>query len=310
MDYTVLVIDDDEPIHFMVKSLLGSEFKLKHARNSQEAIDILSTTKINLILSDIHMPGLTGLELLKSIRADKEKSKIPVLIMTNLPTVEKEQEAMNLGAADFIRKELFNSDSGKILELVRMKIVTNVQVKDLSSTLAESKNKLVMTLMETALSGDFEDTVEVLCSELQAILHSQMIGFWIANEDKTDLITGIGEKIPHVAYLENVAEEEAFQYLKNHRTPYFNNHIYNEGQAFFRDFSSSNGLSSEIGIPVFSINEQGLIQKGMMIPEESKLFGFMVIKRSTLYSMTEFELISKLVVQSGSVLWRLYKTKL
>ena len=98
--------------------------------------------------------------------------------------------------------------------------------------------------------------------------------------------------------------------LKNERNPYLNNHIYKDGHAFFREQSSELNLSAEIGIPVFSINEQGLIQKGMMIPEESKLFGFMIIKRSSLFSNKEFDLISKLVVQSGSVLWRLYKNRL
>ena len=128
MTYTILVIDDDEPIHIMAKSLLGKEFSLLHARNSQEAINILSESAVNLILSDIHMPGISGLELLESIRDDENKSKIPVLIMTNLPTIEKEQKAMDLGAADFIKKERFNFDREGMLNLVRMKIVTDIQI--------------------------------------------------------------------------------------------------------------------------------------------------------------------------------------
>ena len=111
MSHTILVIDDDEPIYIMAKNLLGKEFKLVNARDSQEAINILSVTPVNLILSDIHMPGLSGLELLESIRDDKEKSRIPVLIMTNLPTVEKERMALDLGAGDFIKKEIFNDDN-------------------------------------------------------------------------------------------------------------------------------------------------------------------------------------------------------
>ncbi|HCI71254.1 MAG TPA: response regulator, partial [Balneola sp.] len=155
MSHTILVIDDDEPIHIMAKSLLGKEFQLVNARDSQEAINILSETPVNLILSDIHMPGLSGLELLESIRDDEEKSKIPVLIMTNLPTVEKEQKALDLGAVDFIKKERFNTDREGVLELVRMKILTDVNIKGLDEDLEKSKNVLVMKLMESAIKGSF-----------------------------------------------------------------------------------------------------------------------------------------------------------
>ena len=180
MDYTILVIDDDEAIHYIAKGLLGKEYKLEHAKDAQHAINILAHKKINLILSDIHMPGLSGLELLKSLRADvKVRNNIPVLIMTNLPTVDKEQNALELGASDFIKKELFNNDPLQILELIRMKLVTHVDFDQLGGGLEESKNKLVMSLMDTALLGKFEETVDVLCSELLAVLDANMVGVWL-----------------------------------------------------------------------------------------------------------------------------------
>lgn len=139
MKYKVLVIDDDEPIHFMIKNLLKDEFAVMNANNVQEAIDILTEETINLILSDIHMPGISGLEFLESIRLDEKKKKIPVLIMTNLPTVEKEQKAYDLGAADFIKKELLNNNKEKVREIIRMKIVTDIRISDLDEGLIKRK---------------------------------------------------------------------------------------------------------------------------------------------------------------------------
>ncbi|MFD2532300.1 PleD family two-component system response regulator [Gracilimonas halophila] len=49
MNYKVLVIDDDEPIHYMIKNLLKNEFSVLNASNVQEAIDILSEKNVNLI---------------------------------------------------------------------------------------------------------------------------------------------------------------------------------------------------------------------------------------------------------------------
>lgn len=307
MKYTVLVIDDDEPIHFMAKNLLGTEFSLVHAKNAQEAIDVLSNTKINLILSDIHMPGLTGLELLESLRQDSEKKKIPILIMTNLPTVEKEKKALDLGAADFIKKELFTSNKEKILEMVRMKLVTDIDISDLEEDLADNKNKLVMRLMESALGGSFEDTVDVLCSELLAILDSDFLGFWIVQNDESKLMHFYGENKPNDDLIGSINDESSFQHLKNTQDPYLCNHIYNDELGFFTEFSKNEKLSAEIAVPLFSINEKSLLMNNLKVPEASSLFGVIVIKRSVLFSSNEFLLISRLITQTGSILWRLFK---
>lgn len=307
MNYTVLVIDDDEPIHLMTKGLLGNEFELEHARNAQEAIDILSNTRINLILSDIHMPGLSGLELLESLREDSEKKLIPILVMTNLPTIEKERKALDLGASDFIKKELFTQDSERILEVIRMKLVTNVEVSDLEEDLVKSKDTLVMKLMESALMGSFEETVDVLSTEIKSILNSDFIGFWIVNEGGSNLIKLSGDKVPDAEELGSINTERSFQHLIDTKEPYFINHIYSEDLGFFMDFSKDSRLSAEISIPLFSVNERSLLMNNMKVPEASKLFAAIVIKRSVLFSTSEFELISRLITQTGSILWRLYK---
>lgn len=101
-NYTILVVDDDKASHIIVKNLIGKKYELVHVKEPQQAINILSEKRIDLILCDIHMPGMTGLEFLEAIKKDIDKKDIPILLMTSLPTVEKEQKAMDLGAKDFI----------------------------------------------------------------------------------------------------------------------------------------------------------------------------------------------------------------
>jgi len=307
MSHTILVIDDDEPIHIMAKSLLGKEFQLVNARDSQEAINILSETPVNLILSDIHMPGLSGLELLESIRDDEEKSKIPVLIMTNLPTVEKEQKALDLGAVDFIKKERFNTDREGVLELVRMKILTDVNIKGLDEDLEKSKNVLVMKLMESAIKGSFSDTVETFCSYLSDILKSDLLSFFIIdNEIPSPLIIKANEK-PSEEELNSFKQSNSFEHLSSKKEAYLSNHIYNEELGCFLDFSTKNEIPAEIGVPLFSANEKAMLMNNLNVPTESKLFGLLIVKRSKLFSSKEFELISRLVTQTGAILLRLYQ---
>jgi len=308
MKYKILVIDDDEPIHYLVKSLIGKEYALYHARNAQEAIDILAESRINLILSDIHMPGLSGLQLLKSLRADKDKKNIPILIMTSLPTVEKEQKAFELGAADFIKKDLFNTDKQRIVDLIRMKLVTNVVIDELNHSLEDSKNKLVMSLMDSALLGLFNETVDVLCSELMVLLDAEFVGMWVFGDSNSKLVSQKGGFNLDSVLQNQFMKETGFKKLKDNKSPFFSNHIYEEEYSFYKQESVKANLPAEVVIPIFSINEQGLLSSELKVPETSNLFGAILIKRTGLFSRMEFDLTSKLVIQAGSILWRLYRS--
>ena len=307
MNYKVLVIDDDEPIHFMVKSLLKKEFTVLNAHDVQEAIDILSETHVNLILSDIHMPGISGLEFLESIRLDEKKKRIPVLIMTNLPTVEKEQKAYDLGAADFIKKELLNNDKEKVLEIIRMKIVTDVRVEGLDEDQSKKKDRLVMKLMETAITGSFPKTVETLCEGLNEIVSTKFTGFWMVDGDQTNALhlKAVNAKEPESA--NDLSKEKTFEHLKESKEPYLSNHVFKEDVGFFVDYSREEGLAAEIGVPLFAVSERDLLMNNMNIPSDADMFGVLILKRSVLFSSTEFELVSRLIKQSGSILYRLYK---
>jgi len=307
MNYKVLVIDDDEPIHFMIKNLLKDEFSVLNARNVQEAIDILSEKNVNLILSDIHMPGISGLEFLESIRLDEKKKKIPVLIMTNLPTVEKEKKAYDLGAADFIKKELLNNDKESVLEIIRMKIVTDIRISGLDDDLSKKKDRLVMQLMETAISGSFPKTVETLCGGLTDIVDTKYSGFWMMKEGQANLLYTNAEDSSNPFNSANILAEKGFKNLLEQKEAYLSNHVFNKELGFFIEFSKKEGLAAEIGVPLFAISERELLMNNMKVPEDAPMFGLLIIKRSILFSSTEFELISRLIKQTGSILYRLYK---
>ncbi len=307
MSYTILVIDDDEPIHFMTKSMLGKEFILKHARDAQEAINILSEGSVNLILSDIHMPGLSGLEFLESVRLDKEKNQIPILIMTNLPTIEKEKKAFDLGAADFIKKERFNNDREAVIDIIRMKLVTDIHVTGLEDDIVKKKDQLVMKLMEKAIKGSFEDTIQVLISELNSIIETDLIGLWVVEGSEPKNVVFSGNELPADSSLDSFDTSQTYQFLKNEGEPFLSNHVFNEEFGSFLDFSKLNGMPAEIGIPLHSVNERTLLMNNMQIPDDAEMFSVLVLKRKVLFSSKEFELVSRLVTQAGSILWRLYK---
>lgn len=102
--YSILAVDD-EPFNLdlIEAAFLDYEnIEITNASNGQEALNYLSSMVFDVVLLDISMPGMDGLEVLKQIRQNKALEKLPVLMVT--ANTEKEQESITSGASDFISK--------------------------------------------------------------------------------------------------------------------------------------------------------------------------------------------------------------
>ncbi len=99
----VYVIDDDEAMRDSLQFLLDSAgFDVKLFENAQEFLDALPSLAFGCVVSDVRMPGIDGIELLKRLRASH--GGFPVVIMTGHGDVPLAVESMKLGAVDFLEK--------------------------------------------------------------------------------------------------------------------------------------------------------------------------------------------------------------
>lgn len=99
----VYVIDDDEAVRDSLDFLLGSAgFQVAPFESAHHFLDKLSGIDFGCVVSDIRMPGIDGIELLKRLKANH--SVLPVVIMTGHGDVPLAVEAMKLGAVDFLEK--------------------------------------------------------------------------------------------------------------------------------------------------------------------------------------------------------------
>jgi two-component system, LuxR family, response regulator FixJ len=99
----VYVIDDDEAVRDSLQFLLDSaDFEVSLFDSAQTFLDQLSTVQIGCVVSDIRMPGVDGIELLRRIKASR--AALPVIIMTGHGDIPLAVEAMKLGAVDFLEK--------------------------------------------------------------------------------------------------------------------------------------------------------------------------------------------------------------
>jgi len=131
---TILIVDDEKNYHLPLTTLFkGEGYETLSAYSGLEAWDILTERDVDLVLSDMTMPGGGGLELLTRIKS--VKAEIPVIMLTAFGTVELAVEAMKLGAFDYLTKPCPNEEVlrtvAKALEVGRL----GRQVKELNSAL-------------------------------------------------------------------------------------------------------------------------------------------------------------------------------
>jgi len=98
----VLVVDDEKPLReFVRRNLEARHYQVVTASNGLEALAIFNTTKVDLVILDMMMPHLDGLETTRRIR---ELSETPIIILTALGEESDKVRAFDLGADDYLTK--------------------------------------------------------------------------------------------------------------------------------------------------------------------------------------------------------------
>jgi len=123
MGKTVLIVDDSNTMRKIVSRSLrqaGINFdQILEAGDGQEALDVLAANKVDVVLSDINMPNMTGLEFLKAKSEDDAIKNIPVIMISTETGADIIDEAKSLGAKGAIKKpftpDLINETLGPLL---------------------------------------------------------------------------------------------------------------------------------------------------------------------------------------------------
>ena len=109
----ILVAEDEEGIRESLGLVLG-DYDVTFAADGQEALDHLAQTRFDLVLLDIKMPKVDGLEIMRYLK--RQPNAPAVLILTAYQSVEMAKEAVKLGAVDYLPKPF---DRDHILEAIR-----------------------------------------------------------------------------------------------------------------------------------------------------------------------------------------------
>lgn len=122
MAYNILIVDDSPIMRQVIKKTVrvsGADIGVVYeANNGQEGLEQASSNWIDLILTDINMPVMNGVEFIRQLKANEELSSIPVMVISTEGRDEIVQEAMELGAVDYITKPFRPEEIGE--DIVRI----------------------------------------------------------------------------------------------------------------------------------------------------------------------------------------------
>jgi FixJ family two-component response regulator len=166
----ILVVDDEDGIReLLVSELSRLGYKTIFAVNGEDALFKLSTEKVQVIITDMKMPKLGGIDLLKFVKSKSPESE--TIIITGHATVEDALSAMKNGAYDFVQKP-FNID--ELVALVEKAMEKN-ELKVMVA-LYESSNAIFSSL-------DLEELFPIMISLLRGVTNSHDVSVFLLDND-------------------------------------------------------------------------------------------------------------------------------
>lgn len=211
----VLVVDDEPTNLKVMQTVLADDCRLSFAKSGQVALEVVHKYPPNLILLDVMMPGMSGIEVCRALKADAKTQHIPVIFVTALNEDDDEYNGFSVGAVDYITKPITPA-------LVRARVRTH-----LSLVQAEQLKKAHVDLVQRlGAAAEYKDT-DTGEHIIRMSLYSKRLALaYGINEEYAELIRqaapmhDIGKiGIPDAILLKpGRLSEEEFELMREHTT--------------------------------------------------------------------------------------------
>lgn len=107
MDKVILVVDDSATVRkFVAASLNMKGFRVITAGDGIEALELMPSEKIDLIITDLNMPDMDGYEFIRTLRESPQYQDIPIIVLSSMTDLKNKDLAMESGALAFLEKPL------------------------------------------------------------------------------------------------------------------------------------------------------------------------------------------------------------
>ncbi|WP_271253070.1 hybrid sensor histidine kinase/response regulator [Pseudanabaena sp. Chao 1811] len=212
-----ILVVDDEPNNFDVIETFLSEqdYQLYYASNGDSALGILETVQPDLILLDVMMPGIDGIEVCRRIKAMPQWENVPIIMVTALTSKEDLARCLNAGADDFIGKPVNSSElRARVHSMMRIKqqydnikSLSNLQTQTidlLQNSLQELSGNLASSLpheLNTPLNG-IVGSIGILLEDYEIMPPEEIKEFLLLAQESATRLERLTRKFLTYVYLE------------------------------------------------------------------------------------------------------------
>ena len=214
---TILIIEDEAKMRRLLELNLGDDgFKTLSAGDAETGLKLLASEPVHLVLTDLKLPGISGLEFLQT--AKQQNPALPIVVMTAFGSVETAVEAMKAGASDYVLKPFSLAE----MRMVVHKELDNSRLREENRSLREALGQKYSHPNIVAISPKMQEvlaTVERVAPTNSTVLLGGESGVGKdliarAIHEKSRRASGPFVKINSTAIPENLLESELFGYEK------------------------------------------------------------------------------------------------
>lgn len=160
----VLIVDDDDDLRtLLVLALRRARLETIEASTGEEAIAILRQQPVSVVVCDLHMPGVSGLDVVREMRRRPQTANLPVLLMTGSGDADSVLEGLDGGADDFLAKPVRLEE---LVARVRAHLRTQSKWATLLDSEIQSRADAVRAIGQLPLSADPEELASAVVTEL------------------------------------------------------------------------------------------------------------------------------------------------
>ena len=201
-DLSVLLVEDNDDFRFYLKDNLQNNYKVIEAINGKEGWQKTLSQHPQLIVSDISMPEMDGIELITKLKSDKRTSHIPVILLTAITAQEQQIKGLETGATDYITKP-FHPE------------VLNAKIKNLLHLQSTMQNTYSKQIKLTTPDVEIESADEKLLTQITLYLENNLTNSQLSVENLSKHI-GMGRTSLYVKLLE-LTGETPVEYIRSFR---------------------------------------------------------------------------------------------
>lgn len=159
----ILIVEDNKDMRGFIRSILQKDYFILEAENGKEALAIVHNNKVDLIISDLMMPEMDGMEFSRRIKEKLETSHIPLLMLTAIKSEEQEKQSYEIGVDEYLCKpfdeEVLRLRIRNMMNLQRRyrEVISHTYTPEKLPIREESRDKVFMTKAIELMKENYSD---------------------------------------------------------------------------------------------------------------------------------------------------------